>query len=52
MKIKCIVDIPYFTKGEIYDYHYTDSDGDIWVIADDDGDRMFFHHDECEVVEE
>lgn len=52
MKVKCIVDIPYFTKGEIYDYDYTDSVGDVLVLADDNGHRMFFYPEECEIVED
>lgn len=48
MKVKCIVDIPYFTKGFVYDVDYVDTEGDIWVLADDQGDKMFLYPDECE----
>lgn len=49
MKAKCIVDIECFTLNKVYDVVEIDADGDIWVEADDDGDRFFMFADECEV---
>lgn len=52
MKAKCIVNIPYFTNGQIYDVTRIDSDGDIWVEEDDDGHPMFLYPEECEVIDD
>lgn len=50
-QVKCIVEIPYFTVGKLYDFSHIDSQGDVWVKEDDDGHAMFFYPDECEVVD-
>lgn len=52
MKAKCIADIDYFTQGVVYDVTHIDSDGDVWVEADDHGDAMFFFPYECELIED
>lgn len=52
MKAICTCEIPAFTKGKEYAVTHIDNDGDIWVEADDDGFRMFFYPDECEVITE
>lgn len=52
MKAKCIIDVPFFTVGKVYDVNYIDDDGDVWVVQDDCGDEMFFFPDECELIEE
>lgn len=52
MRAKCIADIEFFTKGEIYEVTHIDHDGDIWVEADDEGHPMFFFPRECELLEE
>lgn len=49
MKAKCIADIACFTLNKVYNVVEIDEDGDIWVKADDDGDRSFMFADECEV---
>lgn len=50
-KVKCMTkDDGEFTFGKIYDVDRVDSDGDIWVIADD-GNPFFFYRDEVEFVE-
>lgn len=51
MKAKCIVDCMYFTKGQVYDVTHIDDEGDVWVVADDDGHALFLYPDECEVFE-
>lgn len=50
-QVKCIADIPYFTKGKLYEFSFIDKDGDIWIKEDDDGHDFFFYPDECEVID-
>lgn len=52
MKAICTCYIPHFTNGKEYKVTHIDSDGDIWVEADDEGHEMFFYPEECEVVPE
>lgn len=50
MRVKCKIEIPYFTIDKVYDVTHIDSDGDIWVEEDDDGHKMFLTPDECEII--
>jgi hypothetical protein len=49
IKIECGDDV--LTVGKVYDILRIDSDGDIFIIADD-GERYFLYPSEAEILED